>query len=142
MCLYTKTNIPSVANKPIVCYKIMVPTPEAMEGGYRTPFTNFLVDGNVIDGKYNMVAQGDPSITKYAYNYFIGGGFIHCYTNKWRAIEEAEKITLFEPGIYQAVVFRCEIPAGVEYYKSTDVFKEVCAKEIKFICKVKKITLD
>ncbi len=127
MCLYTKQKKAQVAKKPITIYKYL--KCECLPGlnspRYETPYTHTKVSGDIIDGRNSMEAFGIEFIEHFDNLYCITTGFIHCYTCKLMA--------LLKKPFDDCVLFKCEIPAGTEYYRSTSEFGEICAKKINFI---------
>jgi hypothetical protein len=83
------------------------------------------VSGDIIDGRKSMEAFGVELFEHYDNLYCITMGFIHAFTSKQRALD-------CKPSD-DCVLFKCEIPAGTEYYKSLSEFGEICAKKINFI---------
>lgn len=153
MCLYSKSNKPNVAKKPITCYKIL-----KGKYAYETPFMGWAVVDDIIEGKRNFKVPdkdvfGRLHTIEKTYNpydggdlYQIKGGYIHCFANIQKA-KKAEKEYKEYFGAYEEYVeaykefrnlsiFECEIPAGVEYYEGLEYNGTICAKEIRFIRKI------
>lgn len=127
MCLYTKQKRAQVAKKPITIYKYLKCEclPGLNSARYETPYTHTKVSGDIIDGRKSMEAFGVEFFEHYDNLYCITMGFIHAFTSKQRALD-------CKPSD-DCVLFKCEIPAGTEYYKSLSEFGEICAKKINFI---------
>jgi hypothetical protein len=125
MCLYltNKGEKEHIAQKPIVCYKILQKNPRM---GYITPFKG-------VEIKLGKVyrAKGDGKIREITwlynnnscYKHFISEGYIHTFCT----LEGAKKM-LFKYGNgyaidpYNHVIVQCTIPTGAKYYKG--VFEE------------------
>lgn len=127
MCLYTKQKRAQVAKKPITIYKYL--KCECLHGlnsaRYETPYMHTRVSGDIIDGKKSMEASGIEFFEHYDNLYCITMGFIHGFTSKQMALDKKP--------FAGCVLFKCEIPAGTEYYRSLSEFGEICAKKINFI---------
>ena len=137
MCLISLYSKPRKETHPITCYKVLLKCVWKDNGAcvdYVTPYQRCLLEDSVVGGEVNMVACGDDKVQG-VYNslleideYIVDGGYVHCHSNLQRAIDDAI-------GFSEGVVFECEIPAGIEYFK--DGFcHEICAREIKFIKQV------
>ena len=140
MCLYSKSNKPSIAKKSITCYKIL-----NKKSVYETPWQDMYVDDDIINGERNLCASdkddsGVPYVNRqvnFPYvgkAYRIGGGYIHCFDDLSKAKRERED---YMYDMENPVLFECEIPAGVRYYRSVKYSPHfICAKEIRFIRKI------
>lgn len=131
MCLSTTMRAPKITKRPLICYKKVLKGTKYI----RTFYTNTRIPEEIIQGKetlkanrsnikwQNLVADrwvnpatGDEILD-------FGPGYIHAYRNGKRAIKRF--------GRYKKVlIYRCEIPAGVEYFENGT---EYCARELRFV---------
>lgn len=121
MCLISRTNKPLIAEKDIVCYKLL----RRCGFLYRTPITHTIVFPfwwklfNI-----SFTAKCDEEILKELDSscYYISKGFIHTFKSK----------CIYPNG---CVMFKCVIPKGTEYF--VDSYNPgYASKQIKFIKKI------
>ena len=130
--MWTYWKKPRKAKRPITCYKVL--SRNVVDGveTYETPYEKMAVTESVISGKKNLVARGKEThlTSQYSPDVMVTKGYIHCYADKYAAIVASCGTN--------RVVFKCEIPSGVDYVKEGDGWchHEICAREIKFLEKV------
>lgn len=124
MCLYSKTNIPSIAQEDITCYKVFEVNP-FNDTLLMTPYRLIVV--NLENFPLMFVASPNkeviPICASWTHNlirYQIGPGFIHAYTHP---IDNAS---------HRFRVVLCKIPKGTKYYVS-ECGKEICASQMELI---------
>lgn len=129
MCLTSKTNIAKIANKDIVCYKLIWRRFASLD--YITAYRDTPISYDILRGRKNFVAEGpeciEPSFLDDGYS--ISSGFIHTFTKKEDAIKMAKMYGCLE---HIWVVYKCVIPKGTKYFVSVD-YDERCSTEIKFV---------
>lgn len=136
MCLYSSTNIPSIAQEDIYCYKEFSKGSIPSEKYIITPYQRIMIPVSLlpfmleaIGNKWIRVEYGDRKL------YMIGEGFIHAYAkNQWIV----DYITCYKNDSaykhsYSLVL--CKIPKGSKYYKSFDRI-EICAERMEIIRKI------
>ena len=126
MCLYSKNKLPKVSKQDIVCYKVLKKKVSFEWGASEmvveisTPYENFPISDNTINGKIEFCATGEKevsdSIEHSGYKYEVGGGYIHtCKTKKdAQSLVEHLRWFIFDPNI---LVYKCVIPAGTRYFE-------------------------
>lgn len=149
MCLRLKSktyNKPKVANKDIVCYKLLArvinpfyvndeKTPEEPINFYYTPWMWTPVPQEVIEGKVPFVPvdkrpsfdicqsllihKGEPEP-----HYFCKGGGIHTF----KELSSAKRYS----GIGN-VIFECIIPKGTEYVEGTATIGAMCVEHAAYV---------
>lgn len=111
-----------IAKKDIKCYKVLRKRMNG-EAYYYTPISNMHVKKSVLQGEELMTSDTTPIITidhrKYPNTAAeIVCGYVQCFTNK----EDAEVYCddLKKKHGYECVIFECEIPKTILYFKGTD----------------------
>ena len=128
MCLYSKTNIPSVSEKPITMYKFLVR--DWYNISYTTPCTLDVVPNDILKGERLFEASGDENIVAGEHFNSVGKGYIHGYSTKKHALHMRR---IYTDHFSRWGLFKCEIPAGTPYFRSMGGDYEICAKKIKFV---------
>ena len=107
MCLITTTPIPKIADKDIVCYKIVKRT--KIKGVYKASFQEFeyiirqLYTNNIkIEFSYKLIKS------KTIFRYFIEEGMFHSYVSNLNPI--------LSP-LPHCALLKCIIPKGAYYYE-------------------------
>ena len=116
MCLIT--NEPEqIADKDIICYKVLKVSYESNKCTYFTPYQNKRVFLNK-----NLLASGKEEIVNNFFSFkSIGKGFIHVYST----LEIARKYLSNN----EKIIVKCIIRKGTRYYSSYH-FQECCAKKV------------
>lgn len=108
MCLYVKTKEPSIAEKDIVCYKVLEYSPYFKK--YLTPFRDFSMEiGQTVHCKGPWVFDKEAFIED-VFHPELGAGGFHTYKHKADAENLAVELT------NSAMVIECIIPKGTEYF--------------------------
>ncbi len=117
MCLRIKNSVPKVAEKDIICYKMLEEC--RLEGyPYMSPFQGNPIKSEIVYGLWPYVGIGDRSIKDINGYPSISEGYIHTYQGKIVAEEMVEYFqNRFENDVH---LFECRIPAGTEYYDGLD----------------------
>lgn len=147
MCLLTSRKNGWIAEKDIVCYKVLC----EKNGVYFTPFMFKRVNENVISGKCLLHDDTVSDIyplrnafsEKNSDRFLTGAGFIHSF----KGLRSAKKLCsgLSLRYSYNFVVYKCIIPAGTKYYKGKDEYSDVrayAAEKIKFVEEVYKVKYE
>lgn len=104
MSLISKTNVALIADKDIICYKLVYPI-------YDNPIKyNSIYKHYPIEKGLNY-PKGGKTINKYDGSFEIGQGFFHSYVSLYIA-----KLSLLN----NQEIFECIIPKGSEYFISED----------------------
>ena len=133
MCLLIKSkqSEPKVSRFGRTCYKVLT----ERKGDFYTPILDVAVNDEILEGKkpfeancqeYDwslLVKETNTKLGNGEYMCFVDNGFIHAFTS----LKSAKGYIAF---IRHQAIFRCEIPAGTEYYEGTD--NEICARKIIF----------
>ena len=128
MCLITRDKKVRIAEEDIVCYIRLYP----LKGSYKsiryiTPYKEFRVSDEIIEGKEPLIAEGIKTHTRGVRGdrkiFSVDRGYIHLHTR----FVEAKSIAKS----WGDDVFKVIIPAGVKYYVSEDE-TEMCAERIVF----------
>ena len=120
MCLRIKNSVPKVAEKDIICYKMLEERDHDRWKGYtyRSPFQELPIKDEIVLGLWQYVGLGDRPIKDINGYPSISEGYIHTYKTLLNAEEMCNYYTkLFENDVH---VFECKIPAGTEYYDGLD----------------------
>lgn len=131
MCLTTKQSNWLIAEQDIECYKMLEKWYDTWGNPYyRTPYREWLVRGDIINGKEDFVANGVPHFSPMYigsghYYYQIEEGAIHAYQELSKARSEA--------GLW-CMVFKCVIPKGTKY--AVGLYGDICAEKMKFVQKI------
>lgn len=145
MCLLTSRRKGWIAEKDIVCYKVLCEKNE----DYFTPFMYRKVNENVISGKYPLhddtvseIFYPSPNVfsEKNSNRFLTGAGFIHSFKGLRSAKNLCHDLTHYHS--YNYIVYKCIIPAGTRYYKGKDEYSGVnayAAEKIKFVEEVYKL---
>ena len=151
MCLYSKNNLPKVSKQDVVCYKVLKKNvsfdrdvPE-MVIKISTPYENFPIGNNTINGKIEFCATGkkkvSDSIEHSGYKYEVGGGYIHtCKTKKdAQSIVEHLRWFILDSNI---LVYKCVIPAGTRYFEGATNPEKAntrgyASEQIRFVKEIK-----
>ena len=160
MCLYIKEKIGydplnfkpiypemKVADKDIVCYKILTERERDGHKYYRTPFTgNDIGLGEIIDAKGYPDFQncGSRFALQEGYNTSISGGFIHTFKTKQAAIRIASNCKYDGYWIDDPVIVRCKIPKGTKYYEGVfegTMLVSYCSKTLQYGTKVEPVAV-
>lgn len=104
MCLNSKTKIPTIAEKDIVCYKLVFKSMTPSISKYASIVELFPINEGLV------CAEGKKTIEQYAF-YKIGIGYLHSYTSLANA-----KNSCFD----YHFILECTIPKGSEYFISKD----------------------
>lgn len=122
MCLYVKDYNPKVAKKDIVCYKLLRENIEypSETKRYYTPFQDLkIILGQEVKAKGGL-QKGTRKIFEWSsnreYRKLIYSGVIHTF----KTFKDVEDFMLKFASQYDAknaVVVRCVIPKGTEYYE-------------------------
>ena len=117
MCLIT--NEPEqIADKDIVCYKVLKVSHGSNKCTYFTPYQNKRVFLNK-----NLLAYGKEEIEEHSFSFkSIGEGFIHVYST----LERARKYLSNN----EKIIVKCIIRKGTRYYSSYYLYQEYCAKKV------------
>ena len=147
MCLEIKNTTPKVAKRDIVCYKVLVVKDNAImdkDGAlvindiYVTPFFKFVMEPNKLYEEKNKFEVGietrlTPFIKRIKYTTIVQSGCFHTFKSKIDA-----KLFKKDLGLRnnEAVIMKCVIPEGTEYFEGTyDTFyyKAYASKSLKTI---------
>ena len=120
MCLITSNNTSYIAERDIICYKVL--------NGRYTPYRNIKVNILQLLGLMPFKAEGFIDIYPNVFGYIIEGGMIHTFVNENEAID-ANAYHIKDR------VYKCIIPKGTEYFISSDK-EEYCSKKIKFVKRI------
>lgn len=136
MCLLTKHSEPLTAGNDITCYKILV---KINKNEFITPYKYSVIN----DTKKTFVASGDDKATFFftmndVTYYEVNGGFIHTYSSINDAIYVRHIIEEEQVNRAKAVIFKCVIPKGTDYYPGMHgTIFGYAAKQINFINQVR-----
>lgn len=125
MCLLSKTDIPLIAKKDIICYKIL--TEDNYSPYYYKDYTSAIKNSDIIQDKTPERIEPFDNVFK------ISRGFIHTYS----------ELTILKYELYSiqsaflllgkvCKVYKCIIPKGSKYFVNTTGW-EYCSKQLKFI---------
>lgn len=138
MCLVTTDIKHKIAKEDIVCYKLM-----HYLGGdeWRTPYQNFLVVLDVIEGKKDFCADDGEDLPKditpnmSSNIFYVGGGYIHTYASEIDAKVEKNQ---YPTNYLHLSVFECIIPKGTKYLEGQDCdyMHEYASERIRFVKKI------
>lgn len=122
MCMISTTNKPTIAEKDIICYKLV--TKSHIFNGIVTPYRTYPVGEDVLSGEKPLKPWGSKSPVKLSKNaYSFTKGWIHVYSERDRAISFAAQL--------RCAVYECRIPTGSNYFTSKHGYTK-CASEIFF----------
>lgn len=116
MCLHVKEKEALIAEKDIICYKVLV---EEDNGKYITPFQSTPVSKKALSGEVSFKAHGRVMFTPVYWNSEVSErgyvkkmdeGCIHTFAKM-----DAAKI--FAERHKRRKIFECIIPAGTKYYE-------------------------
>ena len=144
MCLVAKNNhCFRVATKDIVCYKVIsVHTyneeharATGIDKWYLTPYRQFEIPCEVVNGSKPMKAIGKCHIKRIDDEFIVDSGYIHTFA------EYPKQWLVNIDGSHPYHVFKCIIPKGTRYVKGTfcggGFFESYASKQIVFIEEVK-----
>lgn len=148
MCLYSKKKLPKVSKQDVVCYKVLkkVYVEDYNLSEIRTPYENFPIGNNTINGKIEFCATGkktvsDLSTELYGYKYEVSRGYIHtCKTKKdAQSIVEQLRWFILDSNI---LVYKCVIPAGTRYFEGATNPEKAntrgyASEQIRFVKEIK-----
>lgn len=132
MCLYIKEEIKlgeigemiipemKVAEKDIVCYKILSAYVRNGHTFYRTPFTGNSVGlGEIVraEGFMDIQHLSSSKACKYGFKTVVSEGCIHTFKDRNDAIRIASDKDRDGYWIDNPVIVRCKIPKGTKYYE-------------------------
>ena len=125
MCLIVASSIPKIADKDIVCYKIVRRT--KIKGIYKSSFQEFeyiirqLYTNNIkIEFSYKFIKD------RVLFGYFIEEGMFHSYVSP---LYPLEVIT-----IPNWTMLKCIIPKGAYYYEGhSNYFPSYVSSQIKIL---------
>ena len=119
MCLFSNQKAPLVADKDIVCYKILIP----VDGKRITPYRDFIFSTNVV-----VQDQAEEHIGEIFGVTEITSGFFHTFTTKERVLEEIKTLQHKLPKGTKLKVFKAVIPKGSAYYVGQR--SDMCSKAL------------
>lgn len=119
MCLYSNQIAPLVADKDIVCFKILIP----VDGKFITPYRDFTFSTNVVVKDKEEEHVGEIfGMTE------VSSGFFHTFTTKERVLEEIKTLQRKLPKGTKLKVFKTVIPKGSAYYVGQR--SDMCSKAL------------
>lgn len=124
MCLCSETNIPKIAKKDIVCYKIIE---RISNNEYKSPYQgdeiifNKTIIASKPPKKFNIMPDVDIDL-KTINDYYIGEGFIHAFI----ATRDARNHYYYFLCREGATIVKCIIPKGSRYFVNIDN-TEICS---------------
>ena len=136
MCLYSSTNIPSIAQEDIYCYKEFSKGFIPSEKYIITPYQRVMIPVSLLP--FMLEARGNKCVRVHGFGerrYKIGEGFIHAYAKSPWIVHY---ITIFKEDLFirhSSSLVLCKIPKGSKYYKSWDRV-EICAERMEIIRKI------
>lgn len=119
MCLFSNQKAPLVADKDIVCYKILIPVDSKLITSYR----DFIFSTNVV-----VQDQAEEHIGEIFGVTEITSGFFHTFTTKERVLEEIKTLQHKLPKGTKLKVFKAVIPKGSAYYVGQR--SDMCSKAL------------
>ena len=122
MCLISKTDIPLIAKKDIICYKILME--DNCSPYYYRNYIAAIKNSDIIQDKTPERIEPFGSVFK------ISRGFIHTYselTNLKYELYSTQSALLI-----LCKVYKCIIPKGSKYFVNI-TGQEYCSKQLKFI---------
>ena len=135
MCFITKEREPYIADRDMVCYKVV----SVMGGKHYAPYVGRRIAKRYIIGRDLYCAHGKTAVKScsnawYAVHFFannhqffaVGKGFIHTYGNV--------EVAFRKMGLNREV-YECVIPKGSEYYMDYESC-ELASKAIHFIRRI------
>ena len=119
MCLYSNQTASLVADKDIVCFKILIP----IDDKFITPYRDFIFNTNVI-----IEDKAEEHICEIFGMTEVSSGFFHSFTTKERVLEEIKTLQRKLPKGTKLKVFKAIIPKGSAYYVGQR--SDICSKSL------------
>lgn len=119
MCLYSSQTAPLVADKDIVCFKILIP----VDGKFITPYRDFIFSTNVV-----VKDEAEEHVVEIFGMTVVSSGFFHTFTTKERVLEEIKTLQGELPKGTKLKVFKAVIPKGSAYYVGQR--SDMCSKAL------------
>lgn len=119
MCLYSSQTAPLVADKDIVCFKILIP----VDSKFITPYRDFIFSTNVI-----VKDEAEEHVGEIFGMTEVSSGFFHTFTTKERVLEEVKTLQGKLPKGTKLKVFKAIIPKGSAYYVGQR--SDMCSKAL------------
>lgn len=108
-----------MADKDIVCYKILIP----VDGKFITPYRDFIFSTNVV-----VKDEAEEHIGEIFGMTEVSSGFFHTFTTKERVLEEIKTLQGKLPKGTKLKVFKAIIPKGSAYYVGQR--SDMCSKAL------------
>lgn len=119
MYLYSSQTDPLVADKDIVCFKILV----SINGKFITPYRDFIFSTNVI-----VKDEAEEHVGEIFEMTEVSSGFFHSFITKERVLEEIKTPQRKLPKGTKLKVFKAIIPRGSAYYVGQR--SDMCSKAL------------
>ena len=129
MCLKIKKRKQQTASHPITVYKIVI----QIDNDYYTPYTYTPILPEALQGLVPFEAKGKAHVIKDGLAFMVSKGTIHTHANASEAFYIADFLN--RKSSEHHIVYECEIPKGVKYYKGKGEsdFNEYASKQIRFV---------
>jgi hypothetical protein len=129
MCLRIKERKQQTATHPITVYKIVI----QFDNDFYTPYTYTPILPETLQGLVPFEAKGKAHVIKDAFSFKVSKGTIHAHANASEAFYIADFLN--RKSIGHHIVYECEIPKGVKYYKGKGEsdYNEYASKQIRFV---------
>lgn len=129
MCLRIKERKQQTATHPITVYKIVI----QIDNDYYTPYTNTPILPETLQGLVPFEAKGKAHVIKDVFSLMVSKGTIHTHANASEAFYIADFLN--RKSSEHHIVYECEIPKGVKYYKGKGEGgdNEYASKQIRFV---------
>lgn len=119
MCLFSNQKVPLIADKDIICYKILIPIGDK----FITPYRDFIFSTNTI-----IEDRAEEHISEIFGVTEVTSGFFHTLSTKERVIEEVKTLQRKLPKGTRLKVFKAIIPKGTTYYVGQR--SDMCSKSL------------
>lgn len=131
MCLRIKERKQQTATHPITAYKIVV----QIDNDFYTPYTYTPILPETLQGLVPFEAKGKAHVIKDGFVFMVSKGTIHTHANASEAFYMADFHNRYSGVNEHHIVYECEIPKGVKYYKGKceSGYNEYASKQIRFI---------
>jgi flagellar biosynthesis regulator FlbT len=122
MCLFSSQKMPLIADKNILCYKILVLDKNQL----RTPYRDFIFQTNVL-----IVDSAEEHVGELFGMSEVTSGFFHTLATKEEVLKEVGTLQRKLPKGSKLKVFKAVIPKGYEYYVGQR--SDMCSKALIII---------
>lgn len=122
MCLYAKQRTPLIADKNILCYKILISIGDKLI----TPYRDFIFNINVL-----VKDEAEEHISEIFGMHEITSGFFHTLSTKESVLKEIKSLQRRLPKGTKLKVFKAIIPKGSAYYVGQR--SDMCSKALIII---------